>query len=100
MDPVATTEPVPRTEKGRKGRSAAIQGAGEEICDVKAEGHAWSSEGVEDRNNRCGEKVNEAGSEENQGRLGPDSASNKAIAKRRDFESGAGIGEQRYRRFE
>ena len=57
MDPVAATGSVTRTEKGRKGRSTAIQGAGDEICDVEAEGHGGSGEGVEDRINRCGEKI-------------------------------------------
>ena len=57
MDPVATTGSVTLTEKGRKWRSATLQGAGEEICDVEAEGHVGFGEGVEDRSNRCGKKV-------------------------------------------
>ena len=57
MDPVAATWSVTRTEKGRKGRSAAIQGIGEEICDVEAEGHVGSGEDMEDISNRGGKKV-------------------------------------------
>jgi hypothetical protein len=37
--------------------SAAIQGAGEEICDVEAERHVGFGEGVEDGSNRGGEKA-------------------------------------------
>ena len=57
MDHVAAKGSVTRTEKGRKGRSAAIQGAGEEICDVEAEGHAGFGEDMEDSSNRGGKKV-------------------------------------------
>ena len=57
MDPVATTRSVTRTEKGRKRGSAAIQGAGEEICDVEAAGHVGSGEGMEDSSNRGRKKA-------------------------------------------
>ena len=52
MDPVATTRSLTRTEKGRKRGIAAIQGAGEEICDVEAAGHVGPGEGMEDSSNR------------------------------------------------
>ena len=48
MDPVATTGSVTRTENGRKRGSAAIQGIGEEICDVATTRHVGPREGVED----------------------------------------------------
>ena len=57
MDHVAATWSITRTEKGRKVRSAAIQGAGEAICDVEVEGHVGSGEDMEDNNNRGGKKV-------------------------------------------
>jgi len=50
VDPVATT-------KGRKGRSAAVQGASEEICDVEAERHVGIGEDMEDGSYRSGEEA-------------------------------------------
>ncbi len=57
MDHVATTGSDTRTEKGRRRGSAAVQGAGEEICDVEAAGHVGPGEGMEDSNNRGSKKV-------------------------------------------
>ena len=57
MDHVATTGSDTRPATGREGRSATVQGASEEICDVEAEGHVGFGEGLEDDNNRCGKEV-------------------------------------------
>ena len=58
MDPVATTGYVTRATKGRKGRSATVQGAGEEIRDVEAERHVGIGEGMEDGSYRRGKEAN------------------------------------------
>ena len=57
VNPLAATRTVTRNAKGRDKRSALVQGASEEICDVEAERHAGTSEGMEDDINRCGKEA-------------------------------------------
>ena len=57
MDLVATAGSVTRATKGRKGRSATVQGAGEEICDVEVERHVGIGEDMEDGSYRRGEEA-------------------------------------------
>ena len=57
VHPLAATGFVTRAAKGREKRSAPVQGVGEEICDVEAESHAGTSEGIEDGSNRCGKEA-------------------------------------------
>ena len=60
MDTVAAARPPPCTTEMREERSETIQGVGEKICNVEAEGHARTCQGMEDGGSYGGEEIVES----------------------------------------